>query len=1004
MVFPSINKLVGTGFSRMPIWVKPCISMLLVLSAMQLFPQIYVGDTMHESQTWTNEHTYVIYKDLIVPDGIHLTIEEGVVVKINYGWGIIVDKGVLRVNGTQSDSVSFVPNRSHPSQVWKWKGIVIKNADAENVSYLGYAHIADAETAIEMENCWDVIIENSSMLNCQNLGVHIVNSSSCYLIDCNIESNYDGVELFAGYLGSTSNNIIYNCIVKNQNHNIVIFGEEGGINQNNLITGNLIGSGNNGIWIENSGGLVNSGNIIKQNLILNNGAGAGFGLFLGHDSTIVANNIFCGNTIAVFSEDKGDNCSIINNSFYQNNWAIAIGPGSESNQYLNNTFSLNSTELLGIKETHDVVFSNNNMLHNNGLENIVVNYVHFDLSVAGNYWGTTDTSRINKLIYDRSDDPALGELDYVPYLNSIDTSNPVSPPYQVIKQAVGSNVQISWHENQEQDLMGYRVYCGNYANYAFSENHEAGIDTAFVLSGDVSVFDPIAVTAFDSAVIAANTQLSGHESPFAFAVAYPYAGNDTLICNNQEGLKIVNSNVPFEHQNIFWTTSGDGFFNDPCILVPTYFPGYMDVQDGEALISLKAIIEEDTLVDSFNLLIKDNPVAFAGNDTIVVADSEIALVGAVAHNFDSVMWFSGGDGSFNSNTLVNPVYLPGSSDIESGVVYLEMMAYSVCGIAADSIKIIIEPYFSVEGKLWASQKTADPGVVIAFKESDEGARAVQIENAETDGTFRFHKLTVGNYYLYALPDTNNPDDAVPGYYANKLRWQSAYLLPVDADVYDVDIYLPSLDFALPAGEASISGHMLMPQSSKYNGDVYCMPWFDCNSNVFCNGGLSNVTVLLFNHAKAKLLDYTLTDELGNFYFNRLPYGSYVVDAEKAGFSTIASPIITLSPEHKNESGVILEIDQKKLKISFDGDASMENSTAVFPNPAYNEINIPCPEPLSLQMEIYDLFGNRVLKQSVLPGKAPSIFKLDISPLPPGLYFGQIVNSNQITVHFRFVKK
>jgi len=71
---------------------------------------------------------------------------------------------------------------------------------------------------------------------------------------------------------------------------------------------------------------------------------------------------------------------------------------------------------------------------------------------------------------------------------------------------------------------------------------------------------------------------------------------------------------------------------------------------------------------------------------------------------------------------------------------------------------------------------------------------------------------IGNYYLYALPDTNNSNNAAPCYYANDLRWQNAYLLPVDADVYDVDIQLQLTDFVLPVGEASISGHMEKPMT------------------------------------------------------------------------------------------------------------------------------------------------------------------------------------------------
>ncbi len=986
--------------------IKVCISILLLTMALQSSSEtIFVGGLLEESEVWTKDNIYVVYQDLVVPGGVSLSIEAGVLVKINYAMGIIVDDGAIEVDGSISDSVSFVPNHSNPGQTWKWSGLIIRNANEENKSYLKYARFLDAETAIKIEDSWSVTIENSSIFSCQNLGVNIVNSNSCYLVNCKIENNYDGIEILAAYLNSSSNNVVYNCIIRNQNHNIYIFREQGGSCRNNLIFRNLIENGNNGIWIDNSGGSVVSENIISENLILNNGGEVGFGLFLAHDSTIVSNNIFWENNIGIFCEDKGDNCLINNNSFYQNNWAISIGPGSVGNIHLNNTFSLNKNELLGIKETQDLVFSRNNIVNTEGFENIVINFTHSDLSISDNFWGTVDPTIIDKLIYDSLDNPNLGKLTYVPFLQSIDTSNPVSPPFKVMKQSVDNKILISWNGNKESDLMGYRLYFGDYSNYSFSEEMEMGLDTSFIFDDGFSIYNKFAVTAYDSTMVITNSQFSGHESPFAFAVLYPYAGSDTIICKYTHELEIVRSNIPFEYQTISWSTTGDGLFNSTAVLKPTYYPGSLDIQNGGAIITLKVISEDDVFEDSFNLSIIDDPVAFAGNDTIVVADSEIYLNDANAQHFESVTWFTSGDGSFNNDALINPIYIPGSNDIESGIVFLEMIAYSVCGTAADTISIRIEPHFSVEGKIWTQQNPANPGVVIAFLESGDITRAIQIESAQSDGSFRFEKLMTGNYYLYAIPDTNNSGNAVPGYYANKLNWQSAYLLPVDEDVFDIDIYLPSVDYVLPKGEASISGHMLMPQSSKYNSDIYCMPWFDFSNNVICTDGLSNVTIFLYNNNRTKLFDYTLTDEFGNFYFNKLPFGNYVVDTEKAGFISIPSATISLSPEHKSETGIILEINQQKIGISFDEDASPENSISVFPNPAINELNIPYSNRLSLalEIEIYDLRGNLISKSSIPSEKVSSILKLNIEGFSSGLYFGQIVNSSR-TTHFRFVKK
>ncbi|MFK5857534.1 MAG: right-handed parallel beta-helix repeat-containing protein, partial [Bacteroidota bacterium] len=583
------------------------VVLLLLFTSTQVLPNIIqAGGVIDENTIWTSNDTVEVYADLIVPSGLTLIIEGGANIRLNINTGIVIDEGNLLVLGTLIDSVSFVPDYRVPGLTWKWKGIIIKHANIENQSKIIYAHIANAETGIRIEESYSVEVSSTTISNCQNLGIQFINSSSCFIADCRLESNYDGIEIIATYLGGSSNNIIYNSLLRNQNNNIYVYSEDGGIYQNNLIVGNIIDSGINGIWVDNNGGSTNSNNVIEKNIFINNGFDVGYGLFLVHDSTTVRNNIFWKNSIAVYSGSGADNCKFINNSFYQNDWAIAIGPGSKANQYTNNTFELNKTEIFGIKETDGVVFSNNNLMYTGELENIVVNNTSNDLLIDENFWGTTDTILINKLIYDKNDNPNLGELIYHPFLVNIDTSNPISPPYKVIKQLINNIVQVTWFSNKEADLKGYRVYYDELVDYSFAENFELGSDTTFAFPNDISIYSDIAVTSFDSAINQADAQVLGNESPFSFAAIYPYSGPDTIICKHLEELKIVHSNIPMAYNSLFWKTSGDGIFSNSTIQSPTYFPGFVDIESGGAQLSLYVVISNDTLVDEFNLSIIDD--------------------------------------------------------------------------------------------------------------------------------------------------------------------------------------------------------------------------------------------------------------------------------------------------------------------------------------------------------------------------------------------------------------
>ncbi len=1001
MLLKVLNNIIISN-AVFPRWIAGLLVVIISFGALESQSQIeYITGTLTYDRTFVKDTVYIAIQDYTVSSGIKLTIEAGTHVKFRYGAGLIIDNGTLVVKGSDVDSVFFEPYHTNPGQFWKWNGITLQNIIGESQSYIAYAHITEAETAISIKNSKNIVVEGSCMLYCQDLGLSMLNSSFCYIVDCIIEDNYNGVEFYSEFLGTTSNNLILRTKIKNENRNINIFKEEGGLFRSNTISDNIIADGNNGIWVDNSGGPGSSDNIISRNIIINNGSDVGYGLFMANDSTSIINNIFWNNYVALHCQDGGHNSFISNNSFYENEVALTIGFGSIGNTIVNNTFSLNSIETFGFKDVARTDFEYNNLLNNLGKKDIVVNYTPLDITLNKNYWGTTSAIEINKLIYDRIDNPEIGSINYVPYLIVSDTINPISPPYKVIKQIVNSKVKVSWNANTEADLSKYHLYYGTYEDYTFSNKSDLGNSTEIVMSGDISIYDEIALTAVDSATVTFESQLTGHESPFAFAQIYPYAGQDTVICKFIEQIEILNATVPFSYNELYWSTEGDGSFDSEVTLFPTYYPGSEDMETGSTYISLSVISSGDTLIDGFQLRIIDDPVAMAGNDTIIVADTGVLLIDAQAHNYGFVKWTTLGDGIFDNDTLVNATYFPGPIDTELGIVTLEMMVVSECGAAFDSLNIIIEPHFSIEGRLWTSQKTPYYGVVVAFVENDSGTRAKLFEASEADGVFRFPKVMKGNYYIYGLPDTNNFEDLVPGYYANKLRWQNAYLLPVDADVFDVDIYLPSVDFVLPIGEASISGHMLMPINSTQTRDIYCLPWFADNSNLFCNGGLSNSTVLLYNSDHSKLLDYTLTDEFGNFYFNEIPYGSYIVDAEKAGYNTIPSSLVTVSPDYPTETGIVIEITDFKMEFVLNSPTTSNDlDIIVFPNPTSSELNIHVSDDFSVcKLEIYNVFGSRI-------ENFDNIFfsekvKINIDILSPGIYIGKITSSTTSS-QFRFI--
>ncbi|MCB2208357.1 MAG: right-handed parallel beta-helix repeat-containing protein [Bacteroidetes bacterium] len=982
-------------------WLLRCLLLLIcsvIITDGLTGQDIYVGGNLEQDEVWTSDHTYIVTQDLKIQRHVTLTIEPGVQVKINQGRGIFI-YGSLIADGQADDnidSINFVANHLNRWQNWKWKGLIYIGVKENQENILSYVNLSNAETAIDIYVSNNITIQHARIYQNQVLGIAISNSQSIIIEDCWIQENYDGIEIVSESSDTTSNVQIRHCNLKNANHNIYLYKKANSILAGNTIFDNHIEGANNGIWMDNGGGISEGINSIERNIIINNGNGAGYGLLISLDSVVIKNNIFWKNHIGISYEQNAKATNVLNNSFYQNYRSVILSEGSVQNSFINNTFTVNEHTFSEIGETEGTIFDHNNFLPLTGQENIVSNTTADDIFMGENFWNTIDEAIIHSMIWDQLDDPALGIISFLPVLPEADTTSPISPPLLVKKQLVNNEVKLSWPENPELDISAYKVYYGEFENYLFSNQFETGADTSLILAG-VSIDDSIAVTALDYTSQETGRQVMGHESPYAFAVLYPYAGSDSTICKSVTAYKLNNTSVPFTYQNITWTTDGDGTFNNTALLQPIYYPGPMDVENGLVNLQMNVQYNGKNLSDDVALTIIGDPVVFAGNDTIVFMDSNIELVHAFASNYDQLNWTSSGDGQFDTSIIVNPTYTPGPQDLSETSVDLIFMAESECGSAADTITILFKPFYSVEGRLWHLDQNVSQGMVIAIQDDDHEARAVKSTTTNTEGYFIFDKLFSGNYYVYAVPDTNNPEQMIPAYYVQHLKWQDAYKLQVDADVYDIDIHLPVVDYILPIGEASISGHFVEPAGDKYfSEDVFCRSWFEETAEYdFCDGGVSNITVFLYNSDATKILDFTLTDINGNFYFNNLPFGSYLVDAEKTGFQTTISPSIWLSPDHQNETGITLEVSGNKIGIYRNNEEpATDKKYIVYPNPATKNLNVMVlSEELnrSSSVQIFNIFGQMVLSidVAITNPEGYEMITLSIQHLACGVYVGLV---------------
>ncbi|MFQ5630764.1 MAG: hypothetical protein ACE5I1_18490, partial [bacterium] len=157
-----------------------------------------VSGTIRNNTTWTLTNSpYDVTGDIVIAQGVTLTIEPGVTVRFNSERDIYVD-GALVANGTASQKIVFTANSSTPF-AGLWGGVKFNNSSISNISILNHCQFLYGGQAFRSEDAPIVLnaranptITNTSLLNNKRNGIHIVEGT----YNSNINLNITGIPYF----------------------------------------------------------------------------------------------------------------------------------------------------------------------------------------------------------------------------------------------------------------------------------------------------------------------------------------------------------------------------------------------------------------------------------------------------------------------------------------------------------------------------------------------------------------------------------------------------------------------------------------------------------------------------------------------------------------------------------------------------------------------------------------------------------------------------------------
>ena len=285
-------------------------------------------------------------------------------------------------------------------------GIQIINSDVTfDTCRFHYFYSQQQSSAVNCMNC-DPVFTNCEFYSNEGaaIGSPANGQASPQILNCqftnNVTSNANQPQINLGP-GANDTIRIVNCTIEGGGHDM-----SGGIT-----IADLMNTGDTKILLKD--------NVVKNNRYGYNQQGYNLSsVIVGNqfiDNNLETNPMNGGSGISVFGMNENNKAVIRNNMITGNLWGITAI----------NAFDID----LGTEDDWGY-----NQIHNNGNGGVVYDLYNNsanDIMAVGNYWGTTDIQEIENHITHQNDDPNLGLVNYIPFLEDDNVSESNTTDFEV---------------------------------------------------------------------------------------------------------------------------------------------------------------------------------------------------------------------------------------------------------------------------------------------------------------------------------------------------------------------------------------------------------------------------------------------------------------------------------------------------------------------------------------------------------------------------------------------
>jgi hypothetical protein len=387
-------------------------------------------------------------------------------------------------------------------------------------------------------------------------------------------------------------------------------------------------------------------------------------------------------------------------------------------------------------------------------------------------------------------------------------------------------------------------------------------------------------------------------------------------------------------------------------------------------------------------------------DSLVAVSTPLTLSLKVGGDSTHYQWRYNGnniEGANNETYTINSV-----NKNNMGDYVLEATNSKLPNLTLTSTIQHFSAYATISGKLMIDESTgALAGTLRLLEISPEGYDSTAVVDVESDGSYFLDKVILSDYLILGFPDTVSHEGALPTYYDQKLFWEEADTVFLEANLDSMDI-IAAFKPLPPTGDGIING-IVQEDDGTSGRQSEAM----ANKRV-AGAGVSARKVERGGRAKEEtltLISYVFTNDNGEFSMTDLPEGDYRMNIQYPGYPMDTTSDVTITIGGPLESVVSVEanvadgkINVRKLTVT--GIQNREDYQAdVFPNPAVEKIQLRFgAESINRTVSITDSNGKQILFSEATSKEA----EVSVTHLPKGLYVLKVKDKKKEMKTFKII--